>query len=66
MLLVGIPYTEPALSETRSGGSPYGASHVAGDSKGVLSAEEITLARALGSRVATIALKLAAAPAPRG
>jgi len=66
MLLVGIPYTEAALSDTRTGGSPYGASHVAGTSKGVLSAEEITLARALGSRVATIALKLAAAPARRG
>jgi len=30
MLLVGLPYTEPALSTTRSGGSPYGASHVSG------------------------------------
>jgi len=66
MVLVGIPYTEAALSETRTGGSPYGASHVAGTSKGVLSAEEITLARALGARIATLALRLAAAPERRG
>jgi NAD(P)H dehydrogenase (quinone) len=67
MVLVGIPYTEQALNQTRTGGTPYGASHVAGHSTpGVLSADETTLARALGARVATLALRLAASPARRG
>jgi NAD(P)H dehydrogenase (quinone) len=59
MLLVGIPFTEPALSTTQTGGTPYGASHVAGaDDNAKLSADEIQLARALGKRVAEIAGKL--------
>jgi NAD(P)H dehydrogenase (quinone) len=59
MLLVGIPYTEPVLSSTRSGGTPYGASHVAGTQDDLpLSDDEKTLARALGRRVALIATKL--------
>jgi len=59
MLIVGLPYTEPALSSTRSGGTPYGASHVAGANNELpLSDEEKTLARALGRRVAQVALKL--------
>jgi NAD(P)H dehydrogenase (quinone) len=59
MLVVGIPFTETALSTTKSGGTPYGASHVAGGQDDVkLSADEIQLARALGKRVATIAKKL--------
>jgi NAD(P)H dehydrogenase (quinone) len=66
MYLVGIPYTERALNETRSGGSPYGASHVALDHATRLSDEEITLAQALGRRVAQLAVRLTAAPAPRG
>lgn len=60
MILVGIPYTEAALSNTRSGGTPYGASHVAGSGKGgSLTDDETHLARALGKRVATIARQLA-------
>lgn len=61
MLLLGIPYTEPALSHTQSGGTPYGASHVAGP-KGDngISEHERDLARALGRRLADIARKLAA------
>lgn len=60
-VLVGIPFTEPLLSSTRSGGTPYGASHVAGaDADPRLSDEEATLARALGRRLAGIALRLAA------
>jgi NAD(P)H dehydrogenase (quinone) len=59
MLLVGLPYTEPALNTTRSGGTPYGASH-AGVAGPELSTEEIALARALGARVAGVALRLAA------
>ncbi|MDQ3287795.1 MAG: NAD(P)H:quinone oxidoreductase [Pseudomonadota bacterium] len=58
-LLVGIPYTEPLLSSTRSGGTPYGASHVSGaDDDPTLSDEESQLARALGRRVATIAARI--------
>ena len=61
MLLVGLPYTEKQLSTTRSGGSPYGATHVAVTAtEGRLSEEEIQLARALGRRVAQIAERLRA------
>ncbi|WP_295943322.1 NAD(P)H:quinone oxidoreductase [uncultured Xanthomonas sp.] len=60
-LIVGIPYTEPLLSSTRSGGTPYGASHVAGaDDDPQPSEEEAQLARALGRRPAEIAQRLAA------
>jgi NAD(P)H dehydrogenase (quinone) len=59
MLITGIPFTEPALAQTRSGGTPYGASHVAGDETTAgLSADEKALARALGARLARTALKL--------
>ena len=59
MLLVGIPYSEHSLSTTTSGGSPYGASHVTWSrNPDSLSDEEKELARALGARVARIALKL--------
>ena len=60
MLLLGIPYAETALNTTRSGGTPYGATHVAGqDGSPVLTAEEIELARAQGRRLAEVALRLA-------
>ena len=67
MLLMGIPYTEPALNQTRSGGTPYGATHVAGVAAqpGALTEDEIALAQALGKRVAEVATKLAAGRAPR-
>jgi NAD(P)H dehydrogenase (quinone) len=59
MVMVGIPYTEEAVNITRSGGTPYGASHVVSAvPEGELSDEEAVLARVLGARVATIALKL--------
>ncbi len=59
MYLVGLPYTEPALNETRSGGTPYGASHVGAASEcSALTEAEKTLAQALGRRVATLALQL--------
>ena len=59
MILVGLPYTEQALTSTRSGGSPYGASHVAGVATGPqLSEEERVLAQHLGRRVAELAVKL--------
>jgi NAD(P)H dehydrogenase (quinone) len=59
MYLVGLPYTERALTSTQSGGTPYGASHVAGVSgHGTLSTPEADLARALGARVARLAARL--------
>jgi NAD(P)H dehydrogenase (quinone) len=59
MLISGIPYSEPELMATHTGGTPYGASHLAsGDHATVLSDDEITLCRALGKRVATLAQKL--------
>lgn len=59
MLLMGLPYSLPGLSETASGGTPYGPSHIAGSNGNpVLSKEETVLARAMGKRLAEIALKL--------
>jgi NAD(P)H dehydrogenase (quinone) len=59
MLLVGIPWTEEALSTTTTGGTPYGASHVSWSRKNdALSEDEKILARALGKRVAEIANRL--------
>ena len=53
MCILGLPYSEPALSETKTGGSPYGASHVAGiDDSQPISEEEKKLAIALGVRLA--------------
>ena len=60
MILVGLPYTEKALSATTTGGTPYGASHVSWSRKqDSLSEDEKTLARALGRRVADIGRRLA-------
>lgn len=59
-IVAGIPFTEPQLSTTRSGGTPYGASHVAGAKDDPqLTDDEAALARALGRRIAQLALKLA-------
>ena len=68
MLLIGLPFTDRALTETRSGGSPYGASHYAppGEAPARLSEHESQLARHLGQRVADIALALKARRALRG
>lgn len=63
MLLTGIPYTEPTLHTTVSGGSPYGATHWAGPGNDQpISDDERTLCRALGRRVATIARRLQSSP----
>ena len=61
MLIVGLPYSEPELSSTQSGGTPYGASHVGGsaDDKAITT-DERKLCLALGKRLAETALKLAA------
>jgi NAD(P)H dehydrogenase (quinone) len=59
MLILGIPYTEPALTSTLTGGSPYGASHVAGPrGDNAISEHERELARALGKRLADVAHRL--------
>lgn len=59
MLISGLPYSESALLETRGGGTPYGASHHAGaDGKRALDEHEIALCRALGTRLATTAVRL--------
>jgi NAD(P)H dehydrogenase (quinone) len=60
MVIVGLPYTEAALSTTTTGGSPYGATHISWNrDPDQLSADEKQLARALGTRVARFARKLA-------
>ena len=60
-VVAGIPFTEPGLNTTRTGGTPYGASHVAGlQDDPQPSDEEAQLARALGRRIAQLAAKLAA------
>lgn len=58
MLVTGIPYSEPALNQTSSGGTPYGASHVAGQQGKALSEHEIAACKALGKRIADLAAKL--------
>ena len=67
MLLTGIPFTERGINQTRTGGTPYGATHVANAAPqpGALSEDEIALAQALGRRVAEIAAALAAGRAAR-
>ena len=60
-VITGSPYSEPLLSSTRGGGTPYGPSHVAGaQDDATLSDDEAELARAFGRRLATLARKLAA------
>jgi NAD(P)H dehydrogenase (quinone) len=60
MLVLGVPYTQPELDATRTGGTPYGASHFAGigDDQPVSDAER-TLCIAQGKRLGEIALRLA-------
>jgi len=61
MLVLGLPYSEPEMTTTRSGGTPYGASHVAGpDSAVPLTEEEKKLCLALGKRLAQTAVSLKA------
>lgn len=60
MIISGLPYSEPELLSTRSGGTPYGPSHLAGqDSNLPLSDEEKALCKALGRRLAHLAHRLA-------
>ena len=61
MIVVGLPFTEPAMTETTGGGTPYGASRVVREGeRRTLGDGERALAQALGARVATVAVKLAA------
>ncbi len=63
MLLLGLPYSETELLHTRSGGTPYGPSHLAGsDSKLPLSESEKILCTALGKRLASVARQLMESP----
>ncbi len=62
MLYLGLPYSEPTLLSTQTGGTPYGASHLAGpDSNLPLSEDEISLCQALGKRLAETAMAQLAA-----
>jgi NAD(P)H dehydrogenase (quinone) len=59
MLVLGLPYSETALNRTQTGGTPYGASHVAGiNSDRPVSADEKNLCQALGTRLARLARQL--------
>ena len=59
MMLLGVPYDVPELSQTTTGGTPYGASHVAGTANiSILSETETKICRSVGKRLITIAEKL--------
>jgi NAD(P)H dehydrogenase (quinone) len=59
MVIAGLPYSEPALMATQSGGTPYGATHVAGrDNSKPLDQLELQLCQAQGRRLATLAQRL--------
>ena len=61
MIMAGVPYTEPELMDTQSGGTPYGVSHFAGKQNNLpLSNEEIALCHAQGKRIAQLAQRLEA------
>lgn len=62
MMILGIPYSEPILSTTTSGGTPYGATHVSGaDNNRAVSDDELFLAKKLGERLAQVSMKLSGA-----
>jgi NAD(P)H dehydrogenase (quinone) len=59
MVMLGLPYSEPALSSTKTGGTPYGASHIGGAMNDqVITEDEKKICLALGKRLAETALKL--------
>lgn len=59
MIIVGLPYTQDALNNTLSGGTPYGVTHVSGVANDYpLSQDEISLAKYLGERLARISLRV--------
>jgi NAD(P)H dehydrogenase (quinone) len=59
MIMLGLPYSEPALSSTKTGGTPYGASHIGGAMNDqAITEDEKKICLALGKRLAETALKL--------
>lgn len=59
MLIVGVPYSEPALSTTTSGGTPYGPSHLSGGkSNNPITEDEKTLCQHFGKRLGALALQI--------
>ena len=59
MVMLGLPYSEPSLATTQTGGPPYGASHIGGAMNDKpISEDEKKLCMALGKRLATMALQL--------
>ena len=61
MVIMGVPYSEPALMSTRSGGTPYGASHVAGIESNIkITEDEKQICMTMGARLAELSLKLSA------
>lgn len=58
MIILGVPFSESALNNTQSGGTPYGCSHVAGSNGRTISLEEQELCLSQGKRLAEIVLKL--------
>lgn len=58
MIISGVPYSETALQQTTSGGTPYGASHVAGKEGQQLTKDENAICKALGKQVAVLSIKL--------
>lgn len=59
MIILGLPYTEPALTNTVTGGTPYGVTHVSGVANDhPISQDEITLAKHIGARLGRVALSL--------
>jgi len=59
MVIAGVPYSEPSLTATQTGGTPYGTSHVAGSqNQSALSTDETKLCLAQGKRMAQLALAL--------
>ena len=59
MVMLGLPYSEPSLATTQTGGTPYGASHIGGAMNDKpISEDEKKLCMALGKRLATMALQL--------
>lgn len=58
MVILGIPYSEDALHQTQSGGTPYGASHIAHEQQKILTEHEHELCIAQGKRLANMAIAL--------
>ena len=59
MVIMGVPYAEPALMSTQAGGTPYGASHVAGpESDRKVTEDEKQICMTMGARLAELSLKL--------